>query len=82
MIFGVDFCFGAKVYAHSVSEDGFAVEDLAEVYGVFDAVEADDDAAEGFEWRESVDCGVLVDCCSDAFEAGGLEDFWGVEVGD
>lgn len=78
----VDLSLGAKVDADSVAQDGFAVEHLAQVDCIFDCVEADDDATEGFEWREGVDGGMLVDGCSDALETGALEDFGSVEVGD
>lgn len=63
----VDFGFRAKVDADSVPQDSFAIEDLSEVHGIVDAVEADDDAAEGLERGEGVDCRMLVDCGSYAF---------------
>lgn len=82
LVLGVDLGLCAEVYADSIAQDCFTVEHLSEIDGVRDAVEADDNASEGFEWREGVNRCVLVDCGSDALEARGLEDLGGVEVGD
>ena len=64
----------AEVDSHAVDEHGLAVEDSADGDGIFDGVERDDDAAEGLEGSEDVDCGVLVDGGGDGFEDGGGED--------
>ena len=73
-----DLGVGAEVDSHAVAEDGLAVKDSADGDGVFDGVEGDDDAAEGLEGSENVDCGVLVDGGGDGFENGGGEDLEGL----
>lgn len=77
-----DFGVGAEVDSGAVAEDGLAVEDLADLDGVLDGVEGDDDAAEGFERGEDVDCGVFVDGGGDGFEDLRGEDVEGFEVCD
>lgn len=79
---GVEVGVLAEVDADAAAEDGLAVEDLADGDGVVDAVEGDDDAAEGLERGEGVDGGVLVDGAGDVLEYGGGEDIEGLEVGD
>jgi len=71
----------AEIDARAVAEDGLAVEDFADRHGVVDGVEGDDDAAEGFERGEDVDCGVVVDGAGDAFEHSGGEDLERLQVG-
>ena len=58
----VDLGFCAKVHSDSVPQDGLAIENLSEIYGVLDGVEGDDYPAEGLERGESVNCRMLVDC--------------------
>lgn len=72
----------AEIDADAVAEDRLAVEDLADGDGVFNCVEGYDDAAEGFQRSEDVDCGVLVDGGGDGLEDGGGEDLERLEVGD
>lgn len=75
-----DLGLGAEVDSCAVVEDGLAVQDLFDCDGIFDCVEGDDDAAEGFEWGEDVDCGVFVDGGGDGFEDGGGEDLERLEI--
>ena len=48
LVDGFDGCGFAKVDAHAVAEDGFAVEDLSDSESGVDVEKGDDDAAEGF----------------------------------
>jgi hypothetical protein len=57
-------------------------EDLSDCDRIFDCVEGDDNAAEGFERGEDVNCGMFVDGFGDGFEDGGGEDVEGFEACD
>lgn len=80
--FLLDFGLLPKVDPHAVSQNGLAVQYLADLDGIFSSVEADDYASEALEWREGVNSGMLVDGVSYAFEVGGCEDLKGVKIGD
>lgn len=72
----------SKVYSHPAAQHCLAIQYAPDGYRIFSAVEADYDPAEGFEGREGVNSGMLVDGLPYALKIAGSEDFERFEIGD
>ena len=63
-----------KVNATAVVHDGSTVEELSNLYGIFNRVEGTDNAAKGLEGREGVQWCMLGDEVSDCLQGGWSKD--------
>lgn len=82
LIFVLYRCRLTEVNADSVAQDGLTIPYLANGDGGLDAVEGDDDAAEGFERSKGMDRDGLRNEIADDIEVLGLEDFEVIQVGE
>jgi len=80
VVCGRDVGILAEVDAHATSEDSLAIERLPYGFRGFDVVEDNDDAAERFQGRPSVNGRMLIYQASNGLKVVRLEDFGIIEI--